>query len=227
MQDATKNTWMFQDGEGGAKEYCAALSVFKTAKHSHAKPFRTSAALLCAFGNQSALPYQKRRGDCLLVTMLCAILLMAGLFLLLLGGVGFVQDRRFFTSAPKDVRAVLEDKRERFKGQHVLGWFLIVISILMMAGAMIYGILDGIKNGFPFVRFFIRFLVMLLLLKAFDIFVFDWILLCHSDFFPHFYPETKPYLGPHLFGFNKKEHIIHTLLFVSASAVISWICTLF
>lgn len=66
-------------------------------------------------------------------------MLMAGLFLMLLGGVGFVRDRRFFTSAPKDVQAVLQDKEERFPGQHIIGWCLIVVSVLMMADSMVYG----------------------------------------------------------------------------------------
>lgn len=52
------------------------------------------------------------------VTIICSVMLMAGLFLMLLGGVGFVRDRRFFTSAPKDVQTVLQDKEERFPGQH-------------------------------------------------------------------------------------------------------------
>lgn len=79
------------------------------------------------------------------------------LFLMLLGGVGFVQDRRFFTSAPKDVQAVLQDKEERFPGQHIIGWCLIVVSVLMMAGSMVYGGWDGIRNDYGFIPFFIRF----------------------------------------------------------------------
>jgi len=163
----------------------------------------------------------------MLVTIVCSIMLMTGLFLMLLGGVGFIQNKSFFTSAPKDVQAVLEDKEERFPGQHVLGWCLIVVSVLMMGGGVVYGIWDGIKNNFIFIQFFIRLLVMLFLLKVFDIIVFDWILLCHSNFFPYFYPETKPYLGSHQFGFNKKDHIIHIILFFPSSAIIAWLCTLF
>lgn len=165
----------------------------------------------------------------MLVTVICSAMLMAGLFLMLFGGVGFVQDKRFFTSAPKEVRAVLEDKEERFSGQRAFGWCLIVISLLMMAGGLIYAGWDGIENGFDFIRFFVRFLFMLLLLKAFDVMFFDWVLLCNAGFhfFSCFYPETGEVLGRHLFGFNKKEHIIHILLFVPFSALIAWICTLF
>lgn len=34
------------------------------------------------------------------LTVLLSIMMMAGLFLLLLGGVGFVQNKKFFSSAP-------------------------------------------------------------------------------------------------------------------------------
>ena len=164
-----------------------------------------------------------------MVTFFCAVILMTGLFLMLLGGVGFVQDKRFFTSAPKEVQMVLEDKEERFSGQRMFGWGLIAVSVLTMAGGIVYGGWAGVKNDFGFIHFFIRFLSMLLMLKVFDVVFFDWILLSNAgfNFFPHFYPEIRAVLGRHLFGFNKREHIIHILLFIPFSALISWICTLF
>lgn len=42
-------------------------------------------------------------------------------------------------------------------------------------------------------------------MEAYDILFFDWVLLCHSNFFPHFYPEVKGIVGPQLFGYNKKR----------------------
>ena len=39
----------------------------------------------------------------MVLTILLAIMMMAGLFLMLLSGVGFIQDKRFFTSAPREV----------------------------------------------------------------------------------------------------------------------------
>lgn len=127
------------------------------------------------------------------VTIICSVMLMAGLFLMLLGGVGFVRDRRFFTSAPKDVQAVLQDKEERFPGQHIIGWCLIVVSVLMMADSMVYGGWDGIRNDYGFIPFFIRFFAMLLLLKAFDVCFLDWVLLCNAgfNFFPRFIWKQK------------------------------------
>lgn len=42
-------------------------------------------------------------------------------------------------------------------------------------------------------------------MEAYDILFFDWVLLCHSNFFPHFYPEVKGIAAPQLFGYNKKR----------------------
>ena len=53
------------------------------------------------------------------LTILLSLITMAGLFLMLWSGVGFIQDKRFFTSAHKEILAVVEPKKERFKGQHV------------------------------------------------------------------------------------------------------------
>jgi hypothetical protein len=56
----------------------------------------------------------------MIVTILCGLLMMAGLFLMLLSGVGFIQDKRFFSSAPKEVREAVQPKEERFFGMHAL-----------------------------------------------------------------------------------------------------------
>ena len=165
----------------------------------------------------------------MIVTILLSIMMMAGLFLLLLGGVGFVQDKRFFSSAPKEVCDVVPDtKPERFKGQHAVGWVMIVLAFALMGGAMVLGAWNGIANGFTFWKFAARFLTILLLLKAFDVIFFDWVLLCNAgfDFFPRFYPETRAVLGRYLFGYNKKTHIMHVICFFPSAALLSWICTL-
>lgn len=165
----------------------------------------------------------------MLLTILLSVMMMAGLFLMLLGGVGFIQDKRFFSSAPKEVYdAVPDQKPERFPGQHLLGWIMIVLSFLLMGGAVFLGAWDGIRNGFGFWQFFLRFTVMLLGLKAFDIGFFDWFLLCNAglNFFPHFYPEVKAVLGRYLFGYNWKTHLSHVLLGIPLCALLAWICTL-
>lgn len=161
------------------------------------------------------------------ITILAAILIMAGYFLLLYGAVGFIQDKRFFSSAPKENLAAIPDRKERFRGAHIIGWFLVVIAFLLFIGAIVLGAWDGVRNGFGFWKFFVRFLAMLYAMEIYDIVFFDWVLLCHSNFFPHFYPELKGIVGPHMFGYNKKTHMIHFVLYIPICAVIAWVCTLF
>lgn len=161
------------------------------------------------------------------VTFLASLLVMLGYFLILYAGVGFIQDKRFFSSAPKENLAAIPDKKERFSGAHVVGWVLGVAAISMFAGGFLWGAWDGVKRGYSFLQFFARFLAMLYLIEIYDIGFFDWYLLCHSNFFPHFYPELKGIVGPQQFGYNKKTHIIHFILYIPASAVLAWVCTLF
>ena len=52
----------------------------------------------------------------MLITILLSLMMMAGLFLMLWSGVGFIQDKKFFSSAPKEAIEVTPDYvPERFK----------------------------------------------------------------------------------------------------------------
>lgn len=159
-------------------------------------------------------------------TIILSLAMMAGLFLMLWSAVGFIQDKRFFTSAPKAAQEVIQPKEVRFKGQHAVGWLMMVLALVLLAGAVILGAYDGIQRDFGLWQFFLRFALMQLLLKAFDILFFDWVLLCHSNFFSHYYPEVKGIYGSEIFGFNKKTHLIQIVLMLLGSLLLAWICTL-
>ena len=150
------------------------------------------------------------------MTALAAGMLMAAYFLLPYAGGGLIQEKRFFGSVPKEVfDAVPARKKERFRGAR------------LFAGAVVLAAWDGVRKGFGFWRFFVRFLAMLYIMELYDIGFFDWVLLCHSNFFPHFYPEVKGVVGPQLFGYNKKTHALHFALYVPVSAAMAGICLLF
>ena len=163
----------------------------------------------------------------MVTTIVATLMVMAAYFLVLYSGVGFIQDKRFFSSAHKDILAVIPDKKERFRGAHIIGWVIAAIAVLLFAGAAVLSIWDGIRNGFTFLKFFARFLVILYCMEIYDILFFDWVLLCHSNFFPHFYPEVKGIVGPHMFGYNKKAHLLHFVIYIPVCALIAWVCTLF
>lgn len=119
------------------------------------------------------------------VTILASVMIMAGYFLLLYGAVAFIQDKRFFTSAPKELYVLIPEKRpERFCGAHVVGWMIVVFALLLFAGALALSVWDGIRSDFGFAAYLGRFLVMLYAMEIYDIVFFDWVLLCHSNFSP-------------------------------------------
>lgn len=154
---------------------------------------------------------------------LLSIVMMAGLFLMLYAGVGLIQEKKYFTSAPKELQDLIpEHIPERFHGAHILGWILMIFSIVLLLTAVMYAGYDGVHNHFTFLQLFIRYLVMFFLLKVFDIVFFDLYLLCNSGF----YPQVNGHTDMHLFGFNAKSHIIKTLVCIPLSLLLAWICTL-
>lgn len=158
------------------------------------------------------------------ITALATLMIMAGYFLVLYAGVAFIQDKRFFSSAPRESLAVIPDRKERFRGAHAIGWIIAVIAVLLFLGAFALGIWDGVKKDFGFLGFFVRFLVMLYVMEIYDIFFFDWFLLCRSNFFSHYYPEVKGKVGPQQFGYNKTTHIAHFVIYIPVCAIIAWLC---
>lgn len=159
-------------------------------------------------------------------TVLPALMVFAAYFLLLYAGVGFLQDKRFFGSAPKENLDAISDRKERFPGAHAIGWALAMAALLLFLGAAALAVWDGLRRGFGFGAFFGRFLGILCAMEIYDIVFFDWVLLCHSNFFPHFYPELKGIVGPQQFGYNKASHLRHFALYLPASALAAWVCTL-
>lgn len=153
-------------------------------------------------------------GGKILITLISTLMIMLGYFLMLYGMVGFIQDKRFFSSAPPEYLSAIPDKKERFRGVHIIGWIIVVVAVLLFAGAFILAIWDGARNNFGALKYFVRFITMLYAMETYDIAFFDWFLLCHSGFYIHFYPELKDIDRSHFFGFNKKEHIRHFLLYI-------------
>ena len=73
----------------------------------------------------------------MMITILAILLMVLAYFLVLYGAVGFIQDKRFFGSAPKENLVAIPDKKERFCGAHLIGWGIEVIAVLLFAGAAV------------------------------------------------------------------------------------------
>lgn len=71
------------------------------------------------------------------ITAVSILIIMAAYFLLY-GAVGFIQDKRFFSSAPmENLDAIPDMKEERFRGAHIAGWCIVILALVMFAGALI------------------------------------------------------------------------------------------
>ena len=165
----------------------------------------------------------------MLLTVFLAIVFCAAITILLISAVAFVQDERFFSSAPKDALALVKPRNEElFHGARAVGWVLMVIGALMILGVGVVSIWDGFRSGYSFMGFFLRFVSIFTIYKAYDMIFFDWFLLCKFRFFQHYYPETEPALNGRKYGFNLKRQLLKLLLiFPGASARAAWICTRF
>ena len=49
----------------------------------------------------------------------------------------------------------------RFHGAHILGWVIEGIAILLFPSTAVLSVWDGVRNGFGFLKFFARFLIVL------------------------------------------------------------------
>lgn len=161
-----------------------------------------------------------------MVTSLLSLLAIGGICLMLYAAVALVQDKRFFGSAPKDVQALVQPKPERIRGQHALGWALLILSLLLLVADFVIAVWDGVQNGFGFWQFFARFLIILYAYKAFDMIGFDWFLLTKSRFFQHYFPEIEGCEGVTKYGFNLKSQIVRIIVYPFLCALIAWVCTL-
>jgi len=81
----------------------------------------------------------------MLLTVVLSLVMMASLFLMLYAAVALVQDKRLFTSAPKDIQSTVQPKAERFPGAHVLG-----MSECPIADDSVQPVPNGFCHGFQF-----------------------------------------------------------------------------
>lgn len=106
----------------------------------------------------------------MIITMVSLVMIMVGYFLILFGAVAFIQNKKFFKSAPKEIYDIIPENRTRFKGAYLIGWIIVVIGVLLFLGAFVLGIIDGITNNLVYGELFLRFLIMLYGMEIYDIF---------------------------------------------------------
>ena len=164
----------------------------------------------------------------MLLTIFLAVVCCSSVTALLVAAVAFVQKNEFFSSAPKEVRELLKPRqKELFRGARAFGWLMMVLSAASILGALAVAAWDGIRSGYSFAQFFLRFALILAIYKIYDMVFFDWFLLCRFGFFQHYFPEAAPAVKDRRYGFNLRSQLLKLLfIFPAVSALAAWICTL-
>ena len=164
----------------------------------------------------------------MLLTVFLAIVFCAAITMMLLAAVAFIQNKKFFSSAPREAQKVIRPRtKELFYGARAIGWTLMVFSMLMILGVGVISIWDGFRSGFTFWQFFLRFVLIFTIYKIYDMIFFDYFLLMKFKFFQHYYPEVESVYSGRKYGYNLKSQLLKLLIvFPAASALAAWICTL-
>ncbi len=165
----------------------------------------------------------------MLLTIFLAIVFCAAVSIVMIAMVGFIQNEKFFSSAPKEAQELIKPRKEElFYGARTMGWVLMAISMLLIICVGVISIWDGFRNDYTFWQFSLRFTVIFTIYKIFDMTFIDWFLLCRSHFFQYFYPEVESVFNDRKYGFNIKSQLLKLIvIFPAASALAAWICTLF
>lgn len=68
----------------------------------------------------------------MILTVILLLLCICRVFLMLFAGVALIQDKKYFSSAPKDVKAAIRPREERFHGAYALGWILMAAAAVLI-----------------------------------------------------------------------------------------------
>ena len=131
---------------------------------------------------------------------------------------------------PEDVQKRLKPRLEELEHhgmspRRFLGWIILILFCVVYIGLYVIGGIDGLRKGFSFWQFFLRFLIIGGVIKAFDIGALDYYLLTKTHFFQHYFPETEGCTGWQDFGYNRKQQIMQSVMIAVGSALTAWIFT--
>lgn len=133
---------------------------------------------------------------------LTILLSLAGCTLLFFGiwGVTVTMPTKLLAkNFPQDVLEALrprlaEWERQPMTPRRFLGWVILLLFCAGYIALFVIGGIDGLRRDFSFGQFFLRFIIISGVIKAFDIIALDWFLLTKTRFFRHYFPETDGFL---------------------------------
>lgn len=164
----------------------------------------------------------------MVLTIILTMGMMLLLFLMIWSATVTLPYKGLAKNFPVDVQEKLEPRLNNLpmSGKRILGWVFLSILLIMMIGIVVYAGVDGLSRGYSFGQFLLRFLIIFVGEKAFDIIGLDFFLLTKTHFFQHYFPETEGCAGWKNFGYNRKEQIKQCIIIPVFCLIIAWIFSL-
>ena len=114
---------------------------------------------------------------------------------------------------PKDIQEAAKDHPEPPKYRQFIAHILFALFLIsFIAGIVIVG-LDGIRENCSYINLVRRFILLLYIIKAFDILVQDQWLVMTSGYFIRIFPETADCEGWKNRHFNDRNQIIRVICY--------------
>lgn len=160
--------------------------------------------------------------------ILTLLLAFAGCILLFLGIWGVtvtLPTGLLIQNFPEDVQEKLRPRIDSLpmSPRRVLGWIILILFCMGYIALFLIGGIDGMKNGFSFMQFFLRFFIIGAVIKVFDIAALDYFLLTKTRFFQHYFPETEGCAGWQDFGYNRKQQTRQCIMILIGSLLLAWL----
>ena len=114
---------------------------------------------------------------------------------------------------PADVREAAKNHVDPPKHKQMIAHCLLAFFLISMLVGIIYIGVDGIRNNLGYLQLTLRFIVLLYVMKAFDIIVQDQWLFMTVGYFKKIFPETSECEGWKNRGFNNKNQIIRIVAY--------------
>lgn len=129
--------------------------------------------------------------------------------------------------APEEIKAFAKGLPKKPWYVNLLGVLIFLGGFAGVAAVLVWAVRDSLQEQLTFWEVFLRFFVILVGYKCFDIVVFDWLMLTKWKLPLKIYPETAGSAAYSSFGFNRKSQTLKLILFTGLSLVIAFILTRF
>ncbi len=128
---------------------------------------------------------------------------------------------------PEDVRFAAKYHPEPEKWKQLMAHLLLLAFLMAMIAGIIYLGIDGVRSGYGFWMLTLRFIILLYVMKAFDIIVQDQWLVMTVGYFKKIFPETAGCAGWKDRGFNNKNQMIRIIAYPFLAMITALLFLLF